>query len=354
MIAVPILELLAICYLLRVVWPPSAEPKRADEETGAKPSETTPLIFLDEGTAAGGYELDWKNTFDLTFLLGMIFALFGLLACTWYSAPEYFHNLSFWLHQLPKVLVMMTVSLFGGILCRIFCQIDEKGYIVTNKNSVFKVNYTRKLQHFAAYMVPLFMHGGEKGILALAWGDWFTCLGFLVLIQPIRERSTFFMLQFNSLDRPEDRPNTLNWIVAGNIIPGLILIIFFRWLYAPTGHEALTYVFIMITGIGDGFAEPVGYAFGKHKYWTKAFMSNRRYKRSLEGSACVFLSCVIFCCTYWYAFDGALQMWVAAILLSPMMTYAEAVSPHTLDTPFLMTLGGFVLYGVINLIPGAK
>merc|ERR1719334_3061394 len=34
-------------------------------------------------------------------------------------------------------------------------------------------------------------------------------IGFLVLIKPIRERFDFFMLQFNSLDRPEDRPNTL-------------------------------------------------------------------------------------------------------------------------------------------------
>ncbi len=34
---------------------------------------------------------------------------------------------------------MMAVSLFGGFLCRYFCPIDQKGYIVTRKDSVFKV-----------------------------------------------------------------------------------------------------------------------------------------------------------------------------------------------------------------------
>lgn len=76
------------------------------------------------------------------------------------------------------------------------------------------------------------------GPLTLAWGNWFTLLGFLVLIKPIRERTTFFMLQFNSLDRPEDRPNTLSWIVGGNIIPGCLMIIFFRW-YDELTHRCI-------------------------------------------------------------------------------------------------------------------
>ena len=146
------------------------------------------------------------------------------------------------------------------------------------------------------------------GPLTLAWGNWFTLLGFLVLIKPIRERTTFFMLQFNSLDRPEDRPNTLSWIVGGNIIPGCLMIIFFRWfalqppnscfrlsmitlasqlhssfaclscsahslcvllrrLYSLSGHEDMVYIFVLITGIGDGLAEPIGIYLGRHKYY---------------------------------------------------------------------------------------
>src|SRR4051812_6554274 len=101
---------------------------------------------------------------------------------------------------------MIGVSVLGGLLCRYFLEVDERGYIISSRSSAFKVNYTRKLQHFAAYLVPLLLHGGEgvtKGPLTLAWGNWFTLLGFLILIKPIREQFKIVMLQFNALDRPE-------------------------------------------------------------------------------------------------------------------------------------------------------
>jgi len=321
---------------------PKKKPSKSE-----KSDEATHL--LEEGTVAGDYALPWTETFDLVFLSGMIIALGLLLIATAIWSPDLWTNGHFWLMNLPKLLVMMAVSLCGGMICRCFCEVDDQGYIITNKSSRFKVNYTRKLQHFAAYAVPLVIHSGEKGPLALAWGDWFTLLGFCILIKPIRERSRFFMLQFNSLDRPEDRPNTLNWIVAGNIVPGLICILFFRWLYAFNNQQDLSYIFIMITGIGDGFAEPVGILWGRHKYQTRACFSDRKYQRSYEGSACVFLSCMIFCACFWYSFANAWQYWVAVIILSPAMTYAEATSPHTMDTPFLMALGGMVLLGVTHI-----
>jgi len=245
--------------------------------------------------------------------------------------------------QLPKVLVMVITSLGGGLVCRCFCELDENRYIITTKDSRFKVNYTRKLQHFAAYTIPLFVHSGEKGPLALVWGYWFTLLGFLILIKPLREASDFFMIQFNSLDRPEDRPHTLKWIVAGNVVPGQILIVLFRYLLSSTNQGDLVLVFIMITGIGDGLAEPVGIAWGRHKYWTSGLFSERKYQRSYEGSACILISGFVFCSCYWYAFNSPWQMWTAALIVSPAMTYAEATSPHTIDTPFLMGVGGLLL-----------
>ena len=91
-------------------------------------------------------------------------------------------------------------------------------------------------------------------------------------------------------DRPEDRPHTLKWIIAGNIAPGLILLIFFRWLFDLTTQGNLVFIIVFITGIGDGLAEPVGITWGKHKYSTQGCFSPRKYTRSWEGSACVFLS----------------------------------------------------------------
>mgnify|MGYP001063538204 CR=1 FL=1 len=248
----------------------------------------------------------------------------------------------------------MSVALAGGITCRYFCEMDSKGYVITNKASKFKVNYTRKLQHFAAYMVPLIVKykSSVTGPIEDAWGDWVTLCAFALLIKPLRENSKFLMLQFNSLDRPEDRPNTLKWIIAGNILPGLILIIFWRWALSFTGQESLAFIFIFITGIGDGLAEPVGIAFGKHKYWTMALGSNRKYQRSWEGSCCLFLGSLYFTTMFWYAFENQYQFWITMVILPPLMTYAEAVSPHTMDTPFLMGLGGLVLFLVSHVTFG--
>lgn len=277
----------------------------------------------------------------------------------------------------------MVVSLLGGLLCRYMCVVDDKGYIQTGaaahdyqmendeaykrdyenkikqdpkykkKKGFFKVNYTRKFQHFAAYAVPLVVKSNVAGTLSLCWGDWFTMLGFLVQIKPIRELpgciGTFFMLQFNSLDRPEDRPFTIKWIIGGNILPGLCMIIFFRYLYSFNNQEDLAFIWIFVTGIGDGLAEPVGITWGRHKYWSKAMCDGadaRSYARSWEGSLCVFLSAMVFTSCYWYAFKNPLQFWINMVLMPPLMAYAEATSPHTMDTPFLMGLGGVMLLAI--------
>eukprot|EP00808_Paulinella_micropora_P012916 g4247.t1 len=327
MVSIPIASFFIIWFFLRVVWPPP--PKKEKVQSGPA-SENTPLNshsvqVREEGDVAGDYSAPWTETFDLVFLIFMAVSLVLLCLATHFFKPELWHNKEFWICQLPKLFVMMAVSLVGGAVCRRFCDVDSEGYIITNKDSWFKVNYT-------------------------PWGDWFTLMAFLVLIKPIRERSSFFMLQFNSLDRPEDRPNTLNWIIAGNILPGLILIILFRFLYSYKGQQHLAYIFIMITGIGDGLAEPVGMWWGRHKYLTASFTGGPMYQRSLEGSACVFLSCMIFCTTFWYAFANERQYWACMVLLAPLMTWAEATSPHTMDTPFLMGLGGLVILIVINTL----
>ena len=68
------------------------------------------------------------------------------------------------------------------------CSIDDEGYIITKPGSKFKVNYTRKLQHFGAYLVPMVVKGGPTNpdpawaSLYLAWGQFFTLLAFLVLL----------------------------------------------------------------------------------------------------------------------------------------------------------------------------
>ncbi|RHY04955.1 hypothetical protein DYB25_010445 [Aphanomyces astaci] len=358
-ILLPVVTLFLIFVLLRWIWPvpqSQALPKFAGPKYGAtdeKESVTSikkkeKSSLCEEGEVAGDYEDSWVNTFGMVFLIFMLLYLATMIVLTYIFAPEYFTDVTFWLMQLPKLGCMMLVSLIGGIICRCFCSVDDKGYIITNKNSAFKVNYTRKLQHFAAYMVPLVIKSDYHGPLALGWGDFFTMLGFLVLIKPFRENLSFFMLQFNSLDRPEDRPHTLKWIIAGNIAPGLFILLFFKWLFGEQG--ALTFIIIYITGIGDGLAEPVGIAWGKHKYKTAGCFSKRKYTRSWEGSACVFLSGMVFPAIQYANFGSFTQVLIAMLVLPPTMAYAEATAPHTMDTPVLMIGCGVILYFITNFI----
>ncbi|KAG9402633.1 hypothetical protein AC1031_007241 [Aphanomyces cochlioides] len=351
-VGLPIVSLVLIYVLLRLIWKPVVHvplPTTTKTQYGATDADKNAQgVLCEEGDVAGDYEESWTKTFDLTFLIGMVIYFGVLTILTYFYNPEYFTNTTFWLSQLPKLVCMMVVSLLGGLICRCFCTVDDKGYIITNKNSAFKVNYTRKLQHFAAYMVPLVLHTNFSGPIALAWGDFFTMIGFLVLIKPVRESLSFFMLQFNSLDRPEDRPHTLKWIIAGNIAPGLFILMFFKWLFAENGD--LVYIIVFITGIGDGLAEPVGIMWGKHKYKTTACFSSRAYTRSWEGSACVFLSGMIFPALQYANFDNFTQVLVSMLVLPPTMAYAEAIAPHTMDTPVLMIGCGIILWFICSFI----
>ncbi|GMF21960.1 unnamed protein product [Phytophthora lilii] len=357
LVGLPMIALLSSYVLLRVIWkvPDSSARSYALPSYGSIPPTDKPFpirrpktSLVEEGEVAGDYEEHWYNTFDFAFLVGMAVYAGVMLVLTYVYEPQWLHETRFWLMQLPKLVVMMVVSLFGGIICRCFCDVDEKGYIMTNKSSKFKVNYTRKLQHFAAYMVPLVIKADYPGPIALAWGDFFTMLGFLVLIKPVREHSKFFMLQFNSLDRPEDRPNTLKWIIVGNIAPGMFILMFFKWLFAAQG--ALTFILVFITGIGDGLAEPVGITWGRHKYKTRSCFSKNKYTRSWEGSACVFLSGLVFPALQYAAFDNFWQVLLSMLILAPTMAYAEATAPHTMDTPVLMIGCGVILYAIVNLV----
>jgi dolichol kinase len=361
MIAVNVGSFVFCIVLLRMIWPPPTdEVLKADKEMHRKIEAVQAeygLIAKEEaleGTTMGNYDDAWTTTFDMFLLIFMIVTFVILAIWTTLMYPNLWHDPMFWIMQLPKIAVMMAVALIGGLTCRYFGKQDAKGYIETPKGSAFKVNYTRKFQHFAAYMVPLVVKYNSQttGPIIDAWGDWFTLFAFLLLIKPVREAIPFMMIQFNSLDRPEDRPFTLKWIIAGNILPGLFMIIFWRWLLSYSGQTDLAFIFVFITGIGDGVAEPVGIWLGKHKYWTAALGSDRRYQRSLEGSSCLFIGSLVFTTMFWYAFDNQYQFWITMVVLPPLMTWAEAVSPHTMDTPFLMGLGGLVVWLVSHVTLG--
>jgi dolichol kinase len=102
---------------------------------------------------------------------------------------------------------------------------------------------------------------------------------------------------------------------------------------------------ILITAIGDGLAEPVGVRFGRYKYRVSALFTDKKYYRTLEGSACVFITSLVIVGLYQAAFTA--PQFVAAMIVMPVvMTLVEAFSPHTWDSPSLFLAGYLVLFGI--------
>ncbi len=304
--------------------------------------------ILMPGDSAGNYDKKWTQTFDLQFLI-LWLVLFAFLLCwTIIFDPNLFNAKHFFFRTAIKLSVMMILALLGGVLCRHYCNIDDKGYITTSKNNWFKVNYTRKIQHFAAYLVPLLSPPTQPfGILPHLWESLFVLFMFLVLIKPIREFSTFFMLQFNSLDRIEDRPNTLKWIVLGNMLPGLLIITVFKQIFEMYLHlPLLASVVVFTVAIGDGLAEPVGTYLGKKKYVVPSWNLKNRYVRSYAGSACVYISALVFLLIFKEQFANMREFLSAIILFPPIMTLSEAFAPHSMDTPVMMLIGFSLLFGI--------
>ncbi|MEN8210812.1 MAG: hypothetical protein ABFR31_03775 [Thermodesulfobacteriota bacterium] len=240
--------------------------------------------------------------------------------------------------------VLFQLSLLASLLTIQYCT----GLLVRHKG--VKVNYTRKVNHFALFFVPVFLrsvfpHEGsfERFIIGCVIGT----LLLFIYIKPIRDKISIIATMFLSFDRPEDRPNTLWWLFT-QIVAGYIVLVPMVIFFVRNGLEGLIWIPLLILAFGDGLAEPVGIRFGRHKYKTYAFFSKKKYVRSLEGSACVFFASIIVIVTFYSSFTQ-LQFIIALIFIPFLMTLVEAFSPHTWDTPTLYLAGYCALYGVTRI-----
>lgn len=253
-------------------------------------------------------------------------------------------NLMEWIAgQLMKFGVSFVIWYAGGLL-------------VSNKG--VKVNYTRKINHFSLIFIPFFMDmihtssesstGSEPDFLLSAIGLLSGLLYMLIFIKPIRERVGVINTAFLSVDRPEDRPFTLTWLTTQTAASFLVAIPLTGYLMSINRME-LIFIIILINGFGDGLAEPIGIRFGKHKYETRALFTDRKYTRSLEGSACVFITGLLAVILLSSSFSTN-QFIVALLAIPILMTLAEAFSPHSWDNAFLFLVGEILLFLILEVV----
>lgn len=241
----------------------------------------------------------------------------------------------FWIAQLLKLVLVGSMFALAA-------------WLVSTLS--LKVGYARKLCHFSFFLIPVVI---EDALAISRRASTFhvsatvfllLCVGFS---SPIRSRIRFLQLLFLAWDRPEDRPNTVNWLWT-QCIGGYLAVIGLIALLSTESAERLIVIPLLINGIGDGLAEPVGLRFGKHRYTTFALCSNEKYFRTLEGSACVFItSCVVL--ILFRDYFTALQLAILLAVVPFSATITEAKAPHTWDGPLIILVTGLQLYLLLFL-----
>ena len=238
----------------------------------------------------------------------------------------------FWINQCIKYIIVSIIQYFMALL-------------VVYKN--VKVNYTRKVIHVSYFMIPqlldILLIEYEKNKYTEFWNVWIILFLLLLLAEPVRNKISLIDTMFKAVDRPEDRPYTLIWF-SSQIITTLIVIIPFSVYFSRIDKIGFVFIPILVNGLADGLAEPVGIRFGRHKYKTRACLSSREYTRSFEGSLCVFLVTLIIILCYYGYMD--IYQYVFCLLTIPIITtFTEAYSPHTWDSPCIF----FVVCGLLTL-----
>lgn len=215
-----------------------------------------------------------------------------------------------------------------------------------------KVNYTRKINHFALFFLPLLIDKFviyEHTLLTTALKGVFVLFLLGMYALPLRSRIPPIATAFLSFDRPEDRPYSLVWLWT-QVLAGYLVLLPLYYFFQLKGIDHLIFIPVLINGIGDGLAEPVGVRFGKHTYSARAIFSERQYTRSYEGSACVLVTSIATVAAFNTSFSSA-QFGTALLAIPLLMTLTEAVSPHTWDTPFLFGVCALALLGIMLWIP---
>nr|QFG74334.1 MAG: hypothetical protein [Megaviridae environmental sample] len=279
-----------------------------------------------------------ETSYTLNFICKHSFILFSIFSVSMFIIfcvlttltliYSYDIDYKFGLNQVIKYVLISIIQYLMALL-------------VEYKNA--KVNYTRKVIHISYFIFPqlldIVFFKYKKNIFTELWNIWIIFFLLILLSKHVRDKISIIDFMFKAVDRPEDRPYTLIWF-SSQIIATLIVLAPFTIYFNEVDKIGFVFIPILINGLADGLAEPVGIRFGKHKYKTKACLSNKVYERSYEGSFCVFIVSTIIILSY-YGYMNLYQYIFNVLSIPIIVTLTEAFAPHTWDAPliFLVTSG---------------
>lgn len=212
-----------------------------------------------------------EDNSELKFILGSMSILWiavGSIAVSGYYYAETNPKIGTFNRVTLRSILLESFILFAAeLIWECFLS-----WIVLRYN--IKINYTRKLgnllkvpKYFVADFFPDFTSTALSMTTALAINQTLFCAMYY---RRSREKVPFFSYVFLSQDRREDRPDTLIFQVTEDIMRFAIYFPFKLLVVDLIKSPAIIFIPIAVNNIGDGLAEPVGVAFGKHKYSTTA------------------------------------------------------------------------------------
>ncbi len=250
-----------------------------------------------------------------------------------------------WLPFPDRWFGIYTLIFYG-----IFFIISVVGGILVDKYNM-NVMYTRKFIHVFSFTVPFVLFQVvpfEKNLTTYSLNCVMLFIAYIPLIEPIRKAKygKISYYAFKAFDRIDDQPFTLFWAITQSFISFVVLIPITLMLKFWFDAKEFMYITIMTVAFGDGLAEIIGRNFGFHQFRTTAFCTRNVYKRSIEGSLCVFFSCLltILVVALWIS-PGKwnwIQITISCMIIPIVMTILEAISPHSWDNGILLFGGGMM------------
>ncbi|KAG9416099.1 hypothetical protein AC1031_000499 [Aphanomyces cochlioides] len=302
------------------------------------------------GHVTGVYGTAWTSTFDLLFIGVIAVLLLGLVVWTNIDQTALWSSSPFWLTLALKAIGLLVVSTLAGMVCRLFCVMDDRGYVQTTISLKFKISYTRQCQLAAAYLIPLlnlWTSAATNSVLELAWSYLAVLLCYLLQIKPLRERITWCMVQFNGIDLPDDRPHSLQWLVLNDLLSGFALLVCFKSLFLE--RPSLFVVLVLVVVVSCSVAEPVGSLWGQHKFSTKLSWITHE-SRTWESTAAIFITAMTMPAIMYQSFSSIHQVFTTMVVLPPVVACIDAVSPRQWTMPSLVLAAGAVLVGIVHVV----